>query len=182
MTEHATDIEWLRRYTEHASEEAFATLARRYVDLVYPTARRRMGEQTMTEEVTRGRPRRALAAVLREQDSARNWRRASRERRDGTEAGFMIILVKGSRILRLSVEHKEANQRSQLGGNAAIASSLGGNTLLPSRNTEASYFVFGRRTGKCSEKQTIPIQSIIRGPRFQSCVWIHEAGSGKKKP
>src|SRR5436190_18166046 len=50
--EQATDIELLRRYTEENSEEAFATLVRRHVNLVYSTARRQVQDATMAEEVT----------------------------------------------------------------------------------------------------------------------------------
>src|SRR4030095_11700204 len=52
MMEHATDIELLRRYSEHGSEEAFAALVQRHVHLVYSTARRQVPDATMAQEVT----------------------------------------------------------------------------------------------------------------------------------
>src|SRR5215216_5481776 len=50
--EHATDIDLLRRYSEQGSEDAFAALVRRHVNLVYSTARRQVQDATMAEEVT----------------------------------------------------------------------------------------------------------------------------------
>src|SRR5215210_4518240 len=50
--EQATDIELLRHYSENGSEEAFAALVQRHIDLVYSTARRQMQDATMAEEVT----------------------------------------------------------------------------------------------------------------------------------
>ena len=50
--EHATDIELLRRYSDEASEDAFATLVRRHINLVYSTARRQVQDAAMAEEIT----------------------------------------------------------------------------------------------------------------------------------
>ncbi len=52
VMEHATDIELLRQYSENGSEDAFAALVQRHVNLVYATARRQVQDATMAEEVT----------------------------------------------------------------------------------------------------------------------------------
>ncbi|HWN96856.1 MAG TPA: sigma-70 family RNA polymerase sigma factor, partial [Methylomirabilota bacterium] len=52
MMEHAADIELVRQYVENASEEAFSTLVKRHVDLVYSAALRRVREPDAAQEVT----------------------------------------------------------------------------------------------------------------------------------
>ena len=52
MMEHASDIDLLRCYTEKGSEEAFAELVRRHVDLIYSAALRQVGDPHLAEEVT----------------------------------------------------------------------------------------------------------------------------------
>ena len=49
MTE---DMELVREYARHQSEEAFATLVSRHVNLVYSVALRRLGDASLAEEVT----------------------------------------------------------------------------------------------------------------------------------
>ncbi|HYG36142.1 MAG TPA: sigma factor, partial [Clostridia bacterium] len=50
MTDH--DMELVRRYARDKSEEAFATLVSRYVDLVYSVAMRQVRDSHLAEEVT----------------------------------------------------------------------------------------------------------------------------------
>lgn len=47
-----TDQELLRDYVESGSEDAFAVLVRRYVDLVYSAALRMVGDQHLSQDVT----------------------------------------------------------------------------------------------------------------------------------
>ena len=47
-----SDIELLQDYTRHASEEAFAVLVQRHVNLVYSTALRHVGIPAQAEEIT----------------------------------------------------------------------------------------------------------------------------------
>src|SRR5262245_36236987 len=51
MTE-PTDIELLQEYAQRNSEEAFATLVHRYINLVYSVAFRQLGNTHQAEEVT----------------------------------------------------------------------------------------------------------------------------------
>jgi RNA polymerase sigma factor (sigma-70 family) len=46
------DLELLRQYAEHRSEQAFTELVRRHIDLVYSTARRLVPESQLADDVT----------------------------------------------------------------------------------------------------------------------------------
>ena len=46
------DMEMVRDYANHQSEPAFATLVDRYVNLVYSSAQRQVGDPHLAEEVT----------------------------------------------------------------------------------------------------------------------------------
>src|SRR5580698_6029040 len=46
------DMDLLREYAAHRSEEAFATLVSRHVNLVHSVALRRLGDASLAEEVT----------------------------------------------------------------------------------------------------------------------------------
>jgi RNA polymerase sigma factor (sigma-70 family) len=46
------DMELVREYVRHGSEEAFATLVSRYVNLVYSVALRQVGDRQLAEEIT----------------------------------------------------------------------------------------------------------------------------------
>ena len=52
MTE---DMELVREYARHHSEDAFATLVSRYVNLVYSVALRQLRDVSLAQEVTRPR-------------------------------------------------------------------------------------------------------------------------------
>src|SRR5262249_30333480 len=46
------DMDLVREYAVHQSEQAFATLASRHVNLIYSTALRRTGDASLAEEIT----------------------------------------------------------------------------------------------------------------------------------
>src|SRR5580693_5738691 len=46
------DMELVREYARHGSEEVFATLVSRHVNLVYSVAMRQLGDAHLAEEVT----------------------------------------------------------------------------------------------------------------------------------
>jgi len=48
----ADDIDLVREYARHNSEEAFATLVSRYVNLVYSVALRQVRDPHQAEEIT----------------------------------------------------------------------------------------------------------------------------------
>src|SRR3954452_8442708 len=48
------DLELLRDYATRQSEEAFATVVNRYINLVFSAARRQVGDANLAEEVTQG--------------------------------------------------------------------------------------------------------------------------------
>src|ERR1700690_3169895 len=48
----ADDMDWLRQFARSGSDEAFAALVRRHVNLVYSVALRRLGNPHEAEEVT----------------------------------------------------------------------------------------------------------------------------------
>lgn len=52
VMEHATDIELVREYVRNGSDDAFAVLVKRHVDLVYSVALRQVREPAAAEEVT----------------------------------------------------------------------------------------------------------------------------------
>ena len=47
----ADDMDWLRQFARSGSDEAFAALVRRHVNLVYSAALRRLGNAHEAEEV-----------------------------------------------------------------------------------------------------------------------------------
>jgi len=51
LTKMTTDLELLRRYAQQRSEEAFAALVNRHLDLVYSAALRQVLSPQLAEEV-----------------------------------------------------------------------------------------------------------------------------------
>src|SRR5688572_32812851 len=52
MSNWRTDFELLRDFTRHGDQQAFASVVRRHLDLVYGTAVRKIEDQGAAEEVT----------------------------------------------------------------------------------------------------------------------------------
>src|SRR3569833_4697867 len=51
-TDHAHDWRLLRQYVQQGSQAAFAEIVRRYINLVYATSRREVGDASLAEDVT----------------------------------------------------------------------------------------------------------------------------------
>ena len=101
------DFELLRRYVAEGSEEAFALLARRYVNLVYSAALRQVRDRHLAEDVTQA----VFLVLARKAKSIRRKTPLSAWLHTTTRYAAGDVLR--ARARRMRIEHKAAGMTQE---------------------------------------------------------------------
>jgi RNA polymerase sigma factor (sigma-70 family) len=108
---HADDFSLLAAYADRRDEQAFATLVRRHVDLVYSAAARRVGDRHLAEDVTQ-----AVFVILA-------GKAKSIGNRGVPLSGWLLTTVRYAAANALKMENRRRNHEQQASRSVGVCSS-----------------------------------------------------------